>query len=41
MIVKCLGYIDYFFENYEETISFKRPTVYAKNCVIGTLFCDY
>lgn len=41
MIIKTLGYTDYYFENFEETISIGRPTVYAQNIVIGTLYLDY
>ena len=41
MVVNCLGFQDYYYENFEETISIGRPVVYANNIVLGTLYVDY
>lgn len=41
MVVTCLGLQDYFYENFQETISISRPTVYANNVVLGSMYIDY
>lgn len=41
MELTCIGYQDYFLEQWDETISVSRPKVFAKNIIMGTLYIDY
>ena len=41
MKVDCLGYQDYFFENFDEVISVKRPKVQCTNILFGTRYLDF
>lgn len=40
MVVKQLGYADYYFEKFDEYISVGRPACHAQNLIIGTMYVD-
>ena len=40
MEIKQKGYFDYFYESFNETISVGRPSIYANNIVMGSMYLD-